>query len=90
MQVCRIKADTACVCLKQADPQNHSSPNKMGSCRLFLCMYFTVHRLQSAQLRVFSVGSIRQYELTEHFDINMNKVYTGEIGRLKSFEVQKP
>ncbi|XP_075871091.1 P450 (cytochrome) oxidoreductase b isoform X1 [Nelusetta ayraudi] len=35
-------------------------------------------------------SSIRQYELTEHFDINMNKVYTGEIGRLKSFEVQKP
>ncbi|XP_023262400.1 NADPH--cytochrome P450 reductase isoform X2 [Seriola lalandi dorsalis] len=35
-------------------------------------------------------SSIRQYELQEHTDINMNKVYTGEIGRLKSFEVQKP
>lgn len=35
-------------------------------------------------------SSIRQYELKEHTDINMNKVYTGEIGRLKSFEVQKP
>lgn len=89
MQVCRIKAN--CVCLKQADPPNHSPhKNKMGSCWLFVCMYFTVRPLQSSQLRVFSVGSIRQYELTEHFDINMNKVYTGEIGRLKSFEVQKP
>lgn len=38
----------------------------------------------------FFLGSIRQYELKEHTDINMNKVYTGEIGRLKSFEVQKP
>lgn len=90
MQVCRIKANAAFVCLKQADPQNHSFPNKMGSSRLFLCMYFAVRHLQSAQLRVFCVRSIRQYELTEHFDINMNKVYTGEIGRLKSFEVQKP
>ncbi|KAJ0022196.1 hypothetical protein NQD34_009686 [Periophthalmus magnuspinnatus] len=35
-------------------------------------------------------SSIRQYELQEHTDINMNKVYTGEIGRLKSFENQKP
>uniref|UniRef100_A0A8C9Z4Y0 NADPH--cytochrome P450 reductase n=1 Tax=Sander lucioperca TaxID=283035 RepID=A0A8C9Z4Y0_SANLU len=35
-------------------------------------------------------SSIRQYELKEHTDLNMNKVYTGEIGRLKSFEVQKP
>ncbi|MEQ2220419.1 hypothetical protein ILYODFUR_005277 [Ilyodon furcidens] len=35
-------------------------------------------------------SSIRQYELKVHTDINMNKVYTGEIGRLKSFEVQKP
>ncbi|XP_062329842.1 P450 (cytochrome) oxidoreductase b [Osmerus eperlanus] len=35
-------------------------------------------------------SSIRQYELKEHHDINMNKVYSGEMGRLKSFEVQKP
>uniref|UniRef100_A0A8C6L8G0 NADPH--hemoprotein reductase n=1 Tax=Nothobranchius furzeri TaxID=105023 RepID=A0A8C6L8G0_NOTFU len=35
-------------------------------------------------------SSIRQYELKVHTDLNMNKVYTGEIGRLKSFEVQKP
>uniref|UniRef100_A0A3Q1FKK0 NADPH--hemoprotein reductase n=1 Tax=Acanthochromis polyacanthus TaxID=80966 RepID=A0A3Q1FKK0_9TELE len=35
-------------------------------------------------------SSIRQYVLKEHTDINMNKVYTGEIGRLQSFEVQKP
>uniref|UniRef100_A0AAQ5XP09 NADPH--hemoprotein reductase n=1 Tax=Amphiprion ocellaris TaxID=80972 RepID=A0AAQ5XP09_AMPOC len=35
-------------------------------------------------------SSIRQYVVKEHTDINMNKVYTGEIGRLQSFEVQKP
>ncbi|KAI1893695.1 hypothetical protein AGOR_G00126340 [Albula goreensis] len=35
-------------------------------------------------------SSIRQYELEVHTDINMNKVYTGEVGRLKSFEAQKP
>ncbi|KAK0138408.1 NADPH--cytochrome P450 reductase [Merluccius polli] len=35
-------------------------------------------------------SSIRQYELKEHTDLNMNKVYTGEIGRIKSFENQKP
>lgn len=34
--------------------------------------------------------SIRQYELKTHEDLNMNKVYTGELGRLKSFENQKP
>ncbi|KAK1158389.1 NADPH--cytochrome P450 reductase-like isoform X1 [Acipenser oxyrinchus oxyrinchus] len=34
-------------------------------------------------------SSIRQYELVVHTDINMNKVYTGEMGRLKSFETQK-
>ena len=34
--------------------------------------------------------SIRQYELKEHTDLNMNKVYSGEIGRIKSFENQKP
>ncbi|KAJ8414511.1 hypothetical protein AAFF_G00037130 [Aldrovandia affinis] len=33
--------------------------------------------------------SVRQYELVVHTDINMNKVFTGEFGRLKSFETQK-
>uniref|UniRef100_A0A9J7WY42 NADPH--cytochrome P450 reductase n=1 Tax=Cyprinus carpio carpio TaxID=630221 RepID=A0A9J7WY42_CYPCA len=35
-------------------------------------------------------SSIRQYELKVHSDLNMNKIYTGELGRLKSFENQKP
>ncbi|XP_066508283.1 NADPH--cytochrome P450 reductase-like isoform X1 [Hoplias malabaricus] len=35
-------------------------------------------------------SSIRQYELKVHEDLNMNKIYTGELGRLKSFENQKP
>nr|XP_023662922.1 NADPH--cytochrome P450 reductase-like [Paramormyrops kingsleyae] len=35
-------------------------------------------------------SSIRQYELVVHADCNMNKIYTGELGRLKSFETQKP
>ncbi|KAG2459344.1 NADPH--cytochrome P450 reductase-like isoform X1 [Polypterus senegalus] len=35
-------------------------------------------------------SSIRQYELVVHNDIGLNKVYTGEMGRLKSFETQKP
>ncbi|XP_030648640.1 NADPH--cytochrome P450 reductase [Chanos chanos] len=34
--------------------------------------------------------SIRQFELVVHNDINMNQVYTGELGRLKSFENQRP
>uniref|UniRef100_A0A8C9TEF4 NADPH--cytochrome P450 reductase n=1 Tax=Scleropages formosus TaxID=113540 RepID=A0A8C9TEF4_SCLFO len=33
---------------------------------------------------------IRQYELVVHNDIDVNKVYTGELARLKSFEIQKP
>lgn len=37
-----------------------------------------------------SPSSIRQYELVVHTDVNMNKVYTGEMGRLKSYENQKP
>lgn len=37
-----------------------------------------------------SPHSIRQYELKIHEDLNMNKIYTGELGRLKSFENQKP
>lgn len=37
-----------------------------------------------------SSSSIRQYELVVHTDVNMNKVYTGEMGRLKSYENQKP
>ncbi|XP_067393898.1 NADPH--cytochrome P450 reductase [Emydura macquarii macquarii] len=35
-------------------------------------------------------SSIRQYELVVHTDVNMNKIYTGEMGRLKSYESQKP
>lgn len=35
-------------------------------------------------------ASIRQYELVVHTDVNVNKVYTGEMGRLKSYENQKP
>ncbi|TRY57975.1 hypothetical protein DNTS_027331, partial [Danionella cerebrum] len=35
-------------------------------------------------------SSIRQYELQVYTDVNMNKIYTGELGRLKSFENQKP
>lgn len=46
--------------------------------------------LQRLTAICFFPCSIRQYELKVHTDINMNKVYTGEIGRLNSFEVQKP
>ncbi|MEJ1272644.1 P450 (cytochrome) oxidoreductase [Cricetulus griseus] len=35
-------------------------------------------------------SSIRQYELVVHEDIDTAKVYTGEMGRLKSYENQKP
>lgn len=35
-------------------------------------------------------SSIRQFELVVHNDINMNQVYTGEVGRLGSFQGQKP
>uniref|UniRef100_A0A8C0MVT8 NADPH--hemoprotein reductase n=1 Tax=Canis lupus familiaris TaxID=9615 RepID=A0A8C0MVT8_CANLF len=35
-------------------------------------------------------SSIRQYELVVHTDIDMAKVYVGEMGRLKSYENQKP
>lgn len=51
----------------------------------FLCVWWA-----DIQSPVFLPCSIRQYELKVHTDVNMNKVYTGEIGRLKSFEVQKP
>uniref|UniRef100_U3F8N0 NADPH--cytochrome P450 reductase n=2 Tax=Micrurus TaxID=8634 RepID=U3F8N0_MICFL len=34
--------------------------------------------------------SIRQYELVVHKDIAPDKVYSGEMGRLKSYENQKP
>ncbi|XP_056593351.1 NADPH--cytochrome P450 reductase isoform X1 [Triplophysa dalaica] len=33
--------------------------------------------------------SMRQFELVVHNDINMNQVYTGEVGRLGSFQTQK-
>ncbi|XP_060028306.1 NADPH--cytochrome P450 reductase [Erinaceus europaeus] len=35
-------------------------------------------------------SSIRQYELAVHTDVDTAKVYTGEMGRLKSYENQKP
>ncbi|TRZ01494.1 hypothetical protein DNTS_025938 [Danionella cerebrum] len=35
-------------------------------------------------------SSIRQFELVLHNDVNMNQVFTGEMGRLKSFQTQKP
>lgn len=35
-------------------------------------------------------SSIRQYELVVHTDIDAAKVYVGEMGRLKSYENQKP
>uniref|UniRef100_A0A5F9D2U6 P450 (cytochrome) oxidoreductase n=1 Tax=Oryctolagus cuniculus TaxID=9986 RepID=A0A5F9D2U6_RABIT len=35
-------------------------------------------------------SSIRQYELVLHTDIDVAKVYQGEMGRLKSYENQKP
>uniref|UniRef100_A0A8D2HYS0 NADPH--cytochrome P450 reductase n=1 Tax=Urocitellus parryii TaxID=9999 RepID=A0A8D2HYS0_UROPR len=35
-------------------------------------------------------SSIRQYELVVHTDMDMAKVYVGEMGRLKSYENQKP
>ncbi|XP_063154353.1 NADPH--cytochrome P450 reductase isoform X2 [Candoia aspera] len=35
-------------------------------------------------------SSIRQYELVVHKDVNPSKVYMGEMGRLKSYETQKP
>lgn len=36
------------------------------------------------------LSSIRQYELVVHTDIDTAKVYLGEMGRLKSYENQKP
>uniref|UniRef100_A0A452U9S4 P450 (cytochrome) oxidoreductase n=1 Tax=Ursus maritimus TaxID=29073 RepID=A0A452U9S4_URSMA len=35
-------------------------------------------------------SSIRQYELVVHTDLDPAKVYAGEMGRLKSYENQKP
>lgn len=35
-------------------------------------------------------ASIRQYELVVHTDMDTAVVYTGEMGRLKSYENQKP
>lgn len=34
--------------------------------------------------------SVRQYQLTEHSDINPEKVYTGEVVRLHSLRNQRP
>ncbi|XP_028937525.1 NADPH--cytochrome P450 reductase isoform X1 [Ornithorhynchus anatinus] len=35
-------------------------------------------------------SSIRQYELAVHTDVNKTNVYTGEMGRLRSYQNQKP
>ncbi|XP_051891119.1 NADPH--cytochrome P450 reductase-like [Pristis pectinata] len=48
-----------------------------------VCQYFGVEATGDD-------SSIRQYELVLHNDINMNNVYTGEMGRLKAYEIQKP
>lgn len=34
--------------------------------------------------------SIRQYKLTEHVDINTDRIYTGEVARLHSLKNQRP
>ena len=34
--------------------------------------------------------SIRQYKLTEHSDIDLDRVYTGEVARINSFKNQRP
>jgi len=34
--------------------------------------------------------SIRQYKLTEHVDLQVDRIYTGEIARLHSFTNQRP
>lgn len=34
--------------------------------------------------------SVRQYRLTEHPDIDPDKVYTGEVARLHSLKNQRP
>jgi len=33
--------------------------------------------------------NIRQYKLTEHVDLSIDRIYTGEIARLHSFQVQR-
>lgn len=34
--------------------------------------------------------SVRQYKLTEHTEINPDRLYTGEVARLHSFVNQRP
>lgn len=34
--------------------------------------------------------SVRQYQLTEHPEINPDRVYTGEVARLNSLKNQRP
>ncbi|KAL6972283.1 NADPH--hemoprotein reductase [Sarracenia purpurea var. burkii] len=34
--------------------------------------------------------SIRQYKLTEHTDVDLDRVYTGEVARINSFKNQRP
>uniref|UniRef100_A0AAR2LZ04 NADPH--cytochrome P450 reductase n=1 Tax=Pygocentrus nattereri TaxID=42514 RepID=A0AAR2LZ04_PYGNA len=48
-----------------------------------VCEFFGVQATQEE-------CSIRQFELVVHSDVNMNEVYTGELGRLLSFQDQKP
>lgn len=42
------------------------------------------------RLTLSPLSSIRQYELVVHTDLDPAKVYVGEMGRLKSYENQKP
>lgn len=42
------------------------------------------------RLTLSPLSSIRQYGLVVHPDIDPAKVYMGEVGRLKSYENQKP
>lgn len=34
--------------------------------------------------------SVRQYRLTEHTDVNLERVFTGEVARLQSLKNQRP
>ena len=48
------------------------------------------HPPDPPHLTLSPLASIRQYELVVHTDIDVAKVYMGEMGRLKSYENQKP
>lgn len=34
--------------------------------------------------------SVRQYQLTEHLEVDTNRVYSGEVARLHSLKNQRP